>query len=65
MSRIIRQRFRSHSDNPKSAIQNRKWVGIFAIFLALAVCAARAEAAAEENDVETAFRDDDTAECVG
>jgi len=34
----------SSSDNPKSAIQNRKWVGLFAIFVALTVCGARAEA---------------------
>ena len=35
MSEIIRRRFRSHSDNPKSAIENLKWVGTFAIVLTL------------------------------
>src|SRR6185436_1063889 len=34
----------SCSDNRKSAIQNPKWVGIFAIVVALAVCGARAHA---------------------
>jgi len=34
----------SCSDNRKSAIQNLKWVGIFAIVVALAVCGARAHA---------------------
>ena len=32
------------SDNRKSAIQNPKWVGIFAIVVALTVCGAKAEA---------------------
>jgi putative ABC transport system substrate-binding protein len=32
------------SDNRKSAIQNRKWVGLFAIVVALTACWARAEA---------------------
>ena len=32
------------SDNRKSAIQNRKWVGLFAIVVAFTVCGARAEA---------------------
>ena len=32
------------SDNRKSAIQNRKWAGVFAIVVALTVCGARAEA---------------------
>jgi putative ABC transport system substrate-binding protein len=35
---------RSHSDNLKSAIQNLKWAGLFAILLALAMCEVRAEA---------------------
>jgi putative ABC transport system substrate-binding protein len=30
--------------NQKSKIQNRKWVGVFAIFVALTVCGARAQA---------------------
>ena len=32
------------SDNRKSAIQNRKWAGVFAIVVAFTVCGARAEA---------------------
>jgi putative ABC transport system substrate-binding protein len=34
----------SYSDNRKSAIQNRKWVGYFAFGIALTVCGARVEA---------------------
>src|SRR6188472_567471 len=34
----------SSSDNPKSAIPNPKWAGLFAIIVALAMCGARAEA---------------------
>ena len=34
----------SLSGNLKSKIQNRKWVGLFAIVVALAVCGAQAEA---------------------
>ena len=46
MRRRFRNRcFRSDSgDNLKSKIQNRKWVGVFAIVVALTVCGARAEA---------------------
>ena len=35
---------KSLSDNPKSASQNRKWAGFFAIIVALIVCGAMAEA---------------------
>ena len=35
---------KSFSDNQKSAIQNRKWVGLFAVVVALTVCGARVEA---------------------
>ena len=38
MSEIIRRRFRSHSDNPKSAIENLKWAGIVAIGFTCAMC---------------------------
>ena len=34
----------SHSDNRQSKIQNRKWVRLFAVIIALTVCGARAEA---------------------
>ena len=37
------------SDNRKSAIQNRKWAGLLAIVLALAVCGARAQAQQPKN----------------
>ena len=35
---------KSLSDNRKSAIQNRKWAGLFAIVIALTLCGARTEA---------------------
>ena len=35
---------KSLSDNRKSAIQNRKWAGLFAIVVTLTVCGARVEA---------------------
>jgi len=41
MNRFLSKFF---SDNRKSAIQNPKWVGLFAIVVALTVCGARAEA---------------------
>ena len=44
MSEIIRQRFRSYSDNLKSAIQNRKWVGIVALVITFAMGGAEARA---------------------
>src|SRR5215510_3291869 len=45
MHNTLPKRFlNSCSDNRKSKIQNRKWVGLFAIVLALTVCGARAEA---------------------
>ena len=45
MKKLFRiQFFGSQSDNLKSEIQNRKWVGIFVIVVALAVCGARAHA---------------------
>ena len=45
MKKLFRiQFFGSQSENLKSKIQNRKWVGVFAIVVALAVFGARAEA---------------------
>src|SRR5262245_17868752 len=38
MSEIIWRRFRSHSDNLKSAIQNPKWVGMIALTVTFAMC---------------------------
>ena len=38
------RRLDSFSDNRKSKIQNRKWLGLFAIIVALTVCGARTEA---------------------
>jgi putative tryptophan/tyrosine transport system substrate-binding protein len=45
MKRIFRRRFFAYqSDNLKSKIRNRKWLGSFAIVLTLTVCGARTEA---------------------
>jgi putative ABC transport system substrate-binding protein len=38
MSEIIRRRFRSHSDNLKSKIENPKWLGMIALTVAFAMC---------------------------
>jgi putative ABC transport system substrate-binding protein len=43
MGEIFWGRFRPLSDNPKSAIQNRKWAGVFAIALTFALCGAVAQ----------------------
>jgi ABC-type uncharacterized transport system substrate-binding protein len=51
----------SYSDNPKSAIQNPKWAGLFAIVLALAVGAARAEAQQPGKIFRIGFLDPSTA----
>ena len=40
MTEISQRPFQSHSDNRKSAIQNRKWAGLFAIVVALTVSGA-------------------------
>jgi ABC-type uncharacterized transport system substrate-binding protein len=44
MSEITWRRIRSHSDNRKSKIKNRKWLGLFAIVVALTMWGARVEA---------------------
>jgi hypothetical protein len=45
MKKVFRIRFfRSQSDNRKSKIQNRKWVGIVGRVLTFAMCGAVAEA---------------------
>jgi putative tryptophan/tyrosine transport system substrate-binding protein len=49
------------SDNRKSKIQNRKWVGIFAIVVALTVCGARAEAQQTGKVPRIGFLDGSTA----
>jgi putative ABC transport system substrate-binding protein len=49
------------SDNRKSAIQNRKWVGLFAIVVALTVCGARAEAQQAGKNFRIGFLDASTA----
>ena len=41
---VLKRFFVSSSDNPKSAIQNRKWVGIIALVVAIGVCGARVDA---------------------
>jgi putative ABC transport system substrate-binding protein len=44
MSEIIRLRFRSHSENRKSAIQNLKWLGLSVIAFVLVVAEAEVDA---------------------
>jgi putative ABC transport system substrate-binding protein len=44
MSEIIWRRFRSHSDNPKFKNKNHKWLGLFAIVVALTMWGAGVEA---------------------
>ena len=43
MREVIWRLFRCHSDNPKSKIQNRKWVGVFAIALMVVGAVAQAQ----------------------
>ena len=52
---------KSLSDNRKSAIQNPKWVGIFAIIVALTVCGARAEAQQTSKVPRIGYLDNSTA----
>ena len=61
MSEIIWRPFRYQSDNLKSKIQNRRWVGLFAIVVALAVCGARAEAQQPGKIFRIGFLDASTA----
>ena len=69
MSEIIRRRFRSHSDNLKSAIESLsrtairdlKWVGIVAIVVALTVCGTRVEAQQPGKIFRIGFLDQSTA----
>jgi putative ABC transport system substrate-binding protein len=61
MTEIIWRRFRSHSDNRKSKIQNRKWVGLFVIILTLMVCGARASAQQTEKIFRIGLLDSSTA----
>ena len=69
MSEIIRRRFRSHSDNLKSAIESLsrtairdlKWAGIFAIVVMHLVCGARAEAQQPGKIFRIGFLDQSTA----
>jgi putative tryptophan/tyrosine transport system substrate-binding protein len=49
------------SDNPKSAIQNPKWAGLFAIVVALTVCGARADAQQPGKVPHIGFLDNSTA----
>ena len=51
----------SCSDNRKSEIQNPKWVGLFAIVVALTVCGARAEAQQAGKIFRIGFLDTSTA----
>jgi putative ABC transport system substrate-binding protein len=61
MSEVIWRRFRSQSDNLESRIQNRRWVGLFAIVVALAVCGAQAEAQQPGKIFRIGFLDASTA----
>jgi ABC-type uncharacterized transport system substrate-binding protein len=62
MHNTFRVRFGiSVSDNRKSKIQNRKWVGIFAIVVALTVCGARAEAQQTGKILRIGYLDTSTA----
>jgi ABC-type uncharacterized transport system substrate-binding protein len=62
MHNTFRVRFGiSVSDNRKSKIQNRKWVGIFAIVVALTVCGARAEAQPTGKIFRIGYLDNSTA----
>jgi hypothetical protein len=49
------------SANLKSKIQNRKWVALFAIVVALTVCGARAKAQQPEKILRIGFLDPSTA----
>jgi ABC-type uncharacterized transport system substrate-binding protein len=51
----------SQSDNRKSKIQNRKWMGLFAIVVALTVCGARTEAQQTGKIFRIGFLDPSTA----
>jgi putative tryptophan/tyrosine transport system substrate-binding protein len=50
----------SSFDNPKSAIQNPKWVGLFAIIVALAMCGARTQAQQPGKIFRIGYLDDST-----
>jgi hypothetical protein len=45
MNRLLSKSF---TENPNSAIQNRKWVGLFALVVALVVSGAVAQAQAQQ-----------------
>jgi putative ABC transport system substrate-binding protein len=62
MKRIFRRRFfASQSDNPKSKIQNPKWMGMIALAVAFALCGARAEAQQAGKVLRIGFLDTSTA----
>src|SRR6266550_3491404 len=62
MTKIFSIRFPAFSyGNRKSKIQNRKWVGLFAIVVALAVCGARAEAQQPTKPFRIGYLDNSTA----
>jgi putative ABC transport system substrate-binding protein len=52
---------KSLSHNRKSAIQNRKWVGLFAIVVSLTLCGARADAQQAEKIFRIGYLDRSTA----
>ncbi len=62
MTKIFSIRFPAFSSgNRKSKIQNRKWMGLFAIVVALAVCGARAEAQQPTKPFRIGYLDNSTA----
>jgi len=62
MHKTFRIRFGfAYSGNPKSKIENPKWVGIFAIVVALTLCGARAEAQQAGKIFRIGFLDNSTA----
>jgi ABC-type uncharacterized transport system substrate-binding protein len=62
MIKTLRNRFLDfYSDNLKSKIQNPKWVGPFAIVVALTVCGARADAQQAGKVLRIGFLDNSTA----
>jgi len=62
MIKTLRNRFLNfYSDNLKSKIENLKWLGLFAIVVALTVCGGRAEAQQAGKVPRIGFLDGSTA----
>jgi putative tryptophan/tyrosine transport system substrate-binding protein len=62
MHNTLRKRFSNFgSDNRRSKIENRKWLGLFAIVVALTACGARAEAQQAGKIFRIGYLDNSTA----